>query len=114
MTDLIIRPRRSTLSDAPVGTTPANRTLGKSSLIAGVAAASLTLVVSMSVALTGWFLADAGSHGDTKDALRAGADVWLVGHGSRLVLGGVPLGITPSRSLPCCCWRFSGSAAGPE
>jgi len=62
---------------------------------AGAAAALIGLVVCMSVALTGWFLADAGSHGNTPDALRVGADAWLAGHGSRLVVSGVPLGITP-------------------
>ena len=63
--------------------------------LAGASAALIGLVVCMSMALTGWFLADAGSHGDTTDALRVGADAWLAGHGSRLVLSGVPLGITP-------------------
>ena len=49
----------------------------------------------MAVAVIGWFLADAGAHGQTTDALRVGADVWLVGHGSGLSVGGVPLGIVP-------------------
>ena len=39
------------------------------------------LVVCASLALTGWFLADAGAHGDTLDAVGVGADVWLAGHG---------------------------------
>jgi hypothetical protein len=71
------------------------RPLATGAALAGAAAALIGLVVCMSVALTGWFLADAGAHGDTTDALRAGADAWLVGHGSHLVLSGVPLGITP-------------------
>ena len=40
------------------------------------------MVTFMAVAVVGWFLADAGAHGQTTDALRVGADVWLVGHGS--------------------------------
>ena len=38
----------------------------------------------MAVAVVGWFLADAGAHGQTTDALRVGADAWLVGNGSGL------------------------------
>ena len=49
----------------------------------------------MAVAVIGWFLADAGAHGETTDALRVGADVWLVGHGSGLTVRGAPLGIVP-------------------
>ncbi len=45
--------------------------------VAGAGAAAVGLVVCMSIALTGWFLADAGSHGETTDALRVGADGWL-------------------------------------
>ena len=53
------------------------------------------MVTCMAVAVIGWFLADAGAHGQTTDALRVGADVWLVGHGSGLSVRGVPLGIVP-------------------
>lgn len=53
------------------------------------------MVTCMAVAVIGWFLADAGAHGQTTDALRVGADVWLVGHGAQLTLSGVPLGIVP-------------------
>jgi hypothetical protein len=49
----------------------------------------------MGLAVIGWFLADAGAHGQTTDALRVGADAWLVGHGAQLTLSGVPLGIVP-------------------
>jgi hypothetical protein len=71
------------------------RPLASRAGVAGATAALVGLVVCMSVALTGWFLADAGAHGDTTDALRVGADAWLAGHGSRLVVSGVPLGIAP-------------------
>jgi hypothetical protein len=73
----------------------AGRPLAAGAAVAGTAAALIGLVVCMSVALTGWFLADAGAHGDTTDALRVGADAWLAGHGSHFVLSGVPLGVTP-------------------
>jgi hypothetical protein len=71
------------------------RPLGLTAALAGVAAAAIGLVLCMSVALTGWFLADAGAHGDTTDALGVGAVAWLTGHGSRLVVSGTPMGVTP-------------------
>lgn len=71
------------------------RSLSAAAALGGLLAAIVTLVVCMSLALTAWFLADAGSYGDTTDALRVGADAWLMGHGSRLDLAGLPLGIVP-------------------
>jgi hypothetical protein len=91
MTLLSSRPVRSSVPEEPSG----GRSLAGAAGLAGAGAAAVGLVVCMSVALTGWFLADAGSHGETTDALRVGADGWLAGHGSHLVLSGVPLGITP-------------------
>ncbi|MCW2787243.1 MAG: hypothetical protein JWP74_3760 [Marmoricola sp.] len=90
MTDLINRPGR----DASGPTGPV-RPLSTVAALAGVAAGLITLVVCMSLALTGWFLADAGAHGQTTDALRVGADAWLIGHGSHLVASGLPIGIVP-------------------
>src|SRR4051794_3156647 len=92
MTSLITRPTPgSTRTGEPGPGRPFATTAG----LAGAGSAAIGLVVCMSVALTGWFLADAGAHGDTTDALRVGADAWLAGHGSHLVLSGVPLGVTP-------------------
>jgi hypothetical protein len=91
---LITRPSR------PAGTSRSDepepgRPLGLTAALAGVAAAAIGLVLCMSVALTGWFLADAGAHGDTTDALGVGAVAWLTGHGSRLLIAGTPMGVTP-------------------
>ena len=63
--------------------------------IAALGAAGTAMVTCMGVAVIGWFLADAGAHGQTTDALRVGAGAWLVGHGATLTLSGVPLGIVP-------------------
>ncbi|MFL6156173.1 MAG: DUF6350 family protein [Marmoricola sp.] len=71
------------------------RPLSATAAMGGVVAVGITLVLCMSLALTAWFLADGGSHGQTTDALRVGADAWLTGHGSHLTLTGLPLGITP-------------------
>ena len=57
----------------------------------------------MALGLVGWFASEAGSFGDTRDAIRVGADGWLLAHGAHLhlVTGGisttvtaVPLGLT--------------------
>jgi hypothetical protein len=58
-------------------------------------AAGIAMLLCMALAVVGWFLADAGAHGQTTDALRVGADAWLVGHGAGLAVSGVPLGIVP-------------------
>lgn len=90
MSDLISRPGRGSVPPPTTG-----RSLSTAGALAGGLAAATTLVVCLAIALIGWFLADAGAHGDTTDALRVGADAWLVGHGSHLELTGLPIGITP-------------------
>jgi hypothetical protein len=77
-------------SDAPEG-----RPLTVSAALASLAAAATTMVSLMALAVIGWFLADAGAHGRTTDALRIGADAWLVGNGSGFSVRGAPLGIVP-------------------
>ena len=74
---------------------PDGRPLTTAAAIAAVGAAGTTMVTFMGLAVIGWFLADAGAHGQTTDALRVGADVWLVGHGAQLTASGIPLGIVP-------------------
>ena len=69
MTDLLNRPASRPTS--PAAPSRPLRPLTTTALLAGAGAAAITLVLSMALALTGWFLADAGAHGDTRDALRA-------------------------------------------
>jgi hypothetical protein len=90
MTDLLSRPSTTHPSGDPQG-----RPLTVSAAIATLGAVGTTMVTCMAVAVIGWFLADAGAHGQTTDALRVGADAWLVGLGAHLSLGGVPMGIVP-------------------
>ncbi len=68
-----------------------------------MAASGAVLMGCMALGLVGWFAADAGSHGDTRDAIRVGADGWLLAHGAHLHLAtgavsatvtAVPLGLT--------------------
>jgi hypothetical protein len=113
MTDLLSRPstRRAAAGKsgrgAPVAATA--RPLPVSAALAGAGAAGSTLVTCLALALTGWFLADAGAHGQTTDALRVGADAWLLGHGSPLTVAGSPVGIIPlglTLVLAVTCFRF--------
>jgi hypothetical protein len=82
--------------------------------LAAVWAAGLPLVGCLVVALAGWFGSGADAHGDTLAALRVGADAWLLGHGSGLVLGpttvsAVPLGIT---GISVLAFWWAGRRAG--
>jgi hypothetical protein len=92
MSALITRPAPGSARPAEPGP---GRPLAVTAALAGVGAAVIGMVVCMSVALAGWFLADAGAHGDTTDALRVGVVAWLAGHGAHVSLSGTPLGITP-------------------
>jgi hypothetical protein len=85
------------------------RPLAVTAMLAGAAAPAAVLAFCMAVGLVGWFATDSGTHGDTRDAIRAGVDAWLLAHGSRLALPVatvtvVPLGLT----LLCvyACFRF--------
>ncbi len=93
MTDLLSRPSTPSTSEAASGRAP--RPLTTSAALAALVAAAASMVTCMGLAVIGWFLADAGAHGETTDALRIGADAWLVGHGAGLTASGVPLGIVP-------------------
>ncbi len=94
MTDLLSRPAAAGPSKGS-STDSERRPLHVSAALAALGAAATTLLTCVGLAVIGWFLADAGAHGDTTDALRVGTDAWLVGHGAQLTLSGVPLGIVP-------------------
>ncbi len=74
---------------------PGGRPLTVSAVLAALGAVATTLGTCMALGVIGWFLADAGAHGQTTDALRVGALAWLVGLGSQVSVSGVPLGIVP-------------------
>jgi hypothetical protein len=115
MTDLLTRPpSASARSETP------GRPLTVSAALAGLAAAGSGLVVCLAVAVTGWFLADGGAHGDTRDALRVGADAWLLGHGSHLTYGGVTYTVVPLGLTALLAWvafragRWAGATSPPD
>ncbi len=72
--------------------------------LAGVVAALAALMVLVVVSLAGWYLADAGSHGAPRDALRMGALAWLTAHGSGVQVGGATLSVIPWGLTIFCAW----------
>lgn len=95
MTDLLTRPRARTAPSAERPRPP----LWWRAVAAGLGASLGVLAACMAVGLVAWFASDAGSHGDTRDAIRVGADAWLLAHGAGLQVDGVtltavPLGLT--------------------
>jgi Family of unknown function (DUF6350) len=102
MTDLLDRPRtRSPQGDS--SREGALRSPAVTAAAAGLASAAVVLSAAMAVGLVAWYASDAGAHGDTRDAIRVGADAWLLALGSHLHLAtgavtatvtAVPLGLT--------------------
>ena len=102
MTDLLdVRAPRSSTTTTSAGTPL--RPLALSAAAAGAVASSAVLLGCMALGLVGWFASDAGGHGDTRDAIRVGADGWLLAHGAHLHLStgavsatitAIPLGLS--------------------
>lgn len=113
MTDLLSRTASSQ------GTSP-RPSLPASAMWGALAAAAIGVGICMAVAVVGWFLADAGAHGSTTDALRVGADAWLLGHGSHAVIAGTPFGIVPLGLVAMLvligfrCGRWAARRAGRD
>lgn len=81
MTSLLSAPGGSATGLAPADPRH-RRPLVLLGVTGGVVAAGSVLVVCLGLAVTGWFLSDAGAHGAPRDALRIGALAWLLAHGS--------------------------------
>lgn len=116
VTDLIAR-ARGAASPGP-DRTEGVRPLVLTAPLAGLAAGIVPLLVMSVAALLGWFAADAGAHGSTRDALRVGADAWLLGLGARLDLGGAAVGVVPFALTALAAWatyrsgRWVGRSGG--
>ncbi|TYL51918.1 hypothetical protein FXB39_05755 [Nocardioides sp. BGMRC 2183] len=99
------RSPRDSRSDAQVRQDLATRRpLVVTATLGGALAALGPLIVCLALGVVGWYLTDAGGHGQPSDALRVGAFGWLLAHGSGVVVDGVritaiPLGITLG-----CAW----------
>ncbi|MEQ6902838.1 DUF6350 family protein [Nocardioides sp. YIM 152588] len=72
--------------------------------LGGALSAAGPLVVCMAAAVVGWFLIDAGGHGEPSDALRVGASGWLLGHGSGIGVDGVRITAIPLGLTLLCAW----------
>lgn len=100
------------------------RSLTVTAVVGGVVAPALTLAVSAAIALAGWFAADAGRYGDTRDAVRVGADAWLLAHGAGLRLEAATVTLLPLGLTFLCAYvayrvgRWAGAVSsvgdGPE
>lgn len=116
MTDLLTRPRARTAPASPERPLPP---LWWRAVAAGLASSLSVLALCMALGLAAWFASDAGAHGDTRDAIRVGADAWLLAHGAGLQLAGatvtaVPLGITALcllATVRAARWAVRSSAA---
>lgn len=93
MTSLLAGPDRA-VTDGPVDPRH-RRPLVLLTTLGGVLAAGSTLVLCLAAGVVGWFLTDAGSHGEPRDGLEVGALAWLMGHGSGVQVQGVPVTVAP-------------------
>ena len=76
-------------------------------------AAGSVLLVCLAVGVLGWFLSDAGTHGEPRDALQVGALGWLMAHGSGVSVNGVAVTAVPLLlTLLCCLGHVAGGEAG--
>lgn len=73
-------------------------------VLGGVLAAGGVLLVCLGLAVTGWFLSDAGAHGAPRDALRVGALGWLMAHGSGVHVRGVAVTAVPLLLTMLAAW----------
>ena len=113
MTDLLSTLTRRASAEADPG-----RPLTVTSAVAGAVSAGSVLLVCMALGLAGWFAADAGRYGDTRDAIRVGADAWLLGHGAHLALPSATVTVVPLGLAVLCgyvtyrlaCWVGATSA----
>lgn len=87
----------SSRPDAPETTGPraSTRPTTVVGVLAGASAALLGLAVCGALGLVGWYLSDAGSHGDPSQGVAVGVRGWLVGHGAGLRVDGVEVTLLP-------------------
>jgi hypothetical protein len=102
MTSLIAGPDRAATDG--VADLRHRRPLVLVGLVAGVFAAGATLLVCLALGVIGWFLSDAGSHGEPHDGLEVGALGWLAAHGSGVRVAEVPLTLVPLLVTLACAW----------
>jgi hypothetical protein len=60
--------------------------------------------VCLAIGVIGWFVSDAGTHGEPRDALQVGALGWLMAHGSGISVDGVAVTAVPLLLTLLCAW----------
>jgi hypothetical protein len=95
MTSLLPAPRRTRTPGSGRTDAAHRRPLVLLAALAGIAAATATLVFCLAVGVVGWFLTDAGAHGAPRDGLRIGALGWLMAHGSGVHVEGTAITARP-------------------
>lgn len=101
MTDLSSPAARRT---SPAGGGLSGRPMALTAIVGGAFSACCMLILTTAVALAGWFAADAGRYGDTRDAMRVGADAWLVAHGAALHLDTATISVLPLGLTALCAY----------
>src|SRR3954464_15679880 len=109
MTDLLDPP--GTRTDKAATRESAFRSPAVTAAGAGPASAAVVLLGCMAVGLVAWFASDAGTHGDTRDAIRVGADAWLLGLGAHLHLAVGATGAATVSAVPLGLTVLGGSVA---
>jgi hypothetical protein len=72
--------------------------------LGGVVAAGSVLLVCLAIGVAGWFVSDAGTHGEPRDGLQVGALGWLMAHGSGISVDGVAVTVVPLLLTLVCAW----------
>lgn len=120
MIDLLVRGARRTGADPAADRATGGRSPVLTAAAGGAVSAGLSLAVVLALALAGWFAADAGRYGESTDALRVGADAWLLAHGAGLRLASSTVSITPlALTLLCAAVTYRtgrrvGRRVGPS
>lgn len=96
--------RRSTPARDPGSDPRHRRPLVAVAAGGGVVAAAAPLLVCLALGVVGWFLTDAGSHGEPREGLRVGALGWLTAHGSGVHVAGVAITLVPLLLTAVCAW----------
>lgn len=118
MTDLLTPATRRPMPDGASG--DPRRPLAIGAAVAGLTAAGAVLLGAMAVGLAGWFASEAGGHGDTRDAIRVGADGWLLAHGAHLELETATISVIPLGLTLFCAYvtnrlgRWAGATSAVE
>lgn len=108
MTSLLSTPDgRATERVSDVRSDPRHRRpLAILATLGGVVAAGSVLLVCLATGVLGWFLSDAGTHGEPRDALQVGALGWLMAHGSGVSVDGVAVTAVPLLLTLVCAWAI--------